>query len=82
MDTLRNPDFWKDYHSSVLNQIEKINDLLKDLWLASERPPFHFTDKIRLDEVVARVLETTKSALAARNLRVVNNVPMASVWMA
>jgi len=35
---LRNPDFWKDYHQNVQSQIERINDLLKDLWTASEIP--------------------------------------------
>ena len=72
---LRHPDFWKDYYKSVQGQMEKINDLLKDLWLASERPPFHFTDKIRLDEVVAKVLENMKPRLEAANLRVINEVP-------
>ena len=33
---LRNPDFWKDYHQNVQSQIERINNLLKDLWTASE----------------------------------------------
>lgn len=72
---LRNPDFWKDYYQNVQGQIEKINDLLKDLWLASERPPFHFADKVRLDEIVNQVIENMKSRLAARKLVVVNNIP-------
>jgi two-component system, probable response regulator PhcQ len=75
MANLRNPDFWKDYYQNVQQQIEKINDLLKDLWLASERPPFQFADKIRLDEIVAKVLKNTKPRLDAANLRVINNVP-------
>lgn len=74
-DKSRNPDFWKDYHQNALGQVEKINDLLKDLWLASERPPFHFTDQVRLDEVVARVLTTMKPALDARQFRVINEIP-------
>src|SRR5213594_4552114 len=39
---LRNPDFWKDYYRSVQAQVEKINNLLKDLWSASEKPSFEF----------------------------------------
>ena len=31
-DGLRNPDFWKEYYQNVQGQIEKINNLLKDLW--------------------------------------------------
>src|SRR5229473_3556136 len=33
---LRDPDFWRDYHSNVQGQIEKINNLLADLRSASE----------------------------------------------
>jgi two-component system probable response regulator PhcQ len=75
LENLRNPDFWKDYYQNVQGQVEKINDLLKDLWLASERPPFHFTDKIRLDETVAQVIAQMQPALAAAGLKVINNIP-------
>ena len=39
----RNPDFWMDYRQNALGQVDKINDLLKDLWLVSEKSalPFH-----------------------------------------
>src|SRR5688572_30111894 len=33
---LKNPEFWRDYYSNVQDQIEKINDLLKELWEASD----------------------------------------------
>src|SRR6185312_13616585 len=72
-----NAEFWKDYHQNALSQLEKINDLLKDLWLASERPPFHFTDEVQLREVVDRVLKEMKPALDARQLRVLNDIPSA-----
>src|SRR5271155_4209032 len=54
---LRNPDFWKDYHSNVQSQIQKINSLLKDLWVASENPSTPFADEISLREVVAESVE-------------------------
>lgn len=75
LNALRNPDFWKDYHQNAQGQVEKINDLLKDLWLASERPPFHFTDKIRLDELVAKVIDQMKPGLTAAGLEVINDIP-------
>src|SRR6185436_12672128 len=40
LDSLRNPDFWKEYYQNVQFQIERINNLLKDLWTASETPSF------------------------------------------
>ena len=52
LSALRQPDFWKEYYGSVQGQVEKINDLLKNLWLASENSPFQFSDKIVLSEIV------------------------------
>jgi two-component system probable response regulator PhcQ len=75
MTALRNPDFWKDYYQNVQGQVEKINDLLKDLWLASEKPPFQFMDKIRLDETVNKIVETMKPKLDSMKLKVTNKIP-------
>src|SRR5215467_13552724 len=50
---LRNPDFWREYYQNVQGQIGKINTLLKDLWIASERPTFVFADQVQLHRVVA-----------------------------
>src|SRR5215510_10146482 len=52
MQGLRNPDFWREYYQNVQWQIERINNLLKDLWTASESPPFQFADKVTLRDVV------------------------------
>src|SRR5689334_20050668 len=71
---LRNPDFWKDYYQNVQTQIERINNLLKDLWTASEKPSFQFADRVHLRQVVAESIEDLKSGFAARNSQVENNV--------
>lgn len=75
IETSPNQDFWKDYHKNALGQVDRINDLLKDLWLASERPPFHFTDRVHLDEAVNKVITAMKPLLDARQLRVINEIP-------
>ena len=72
---LRNPDFWKEYYQNVQGQIEKINNLLKDLWTASESPSFQFPDRVRLPAVVAGTVEQLKDALAAKDLKVENHIP-------
>jgi len=74
MDGLRNPDFWKEYYASVQSQIERINNLLKDLWTASEKPSFEFTDQVQLREVVDACFEPQKAAFAAKNIKVKNEV--------
>src|SRR3954469_10725832 len=42
LNSLRNPDFWKEYYQNVQGQVGKINNMLKDLWAASEKPVFAF----------------------------------------
>ncbi len=75
MNGLRNPDFWKEYYQNVQGQVEKINDLLKDLWLASEKPPFQFADRIRLDEMLPQLVQTMKSSFDAKKIQVENSIP-------
>src|SRR5437588_1712010 len=75
MAGLRNPDFWKEYYQNVQGQIEKINNMLKDLWVASENPTFAFKDQVQLRTVVVTVLDKMKEGFAAKNIQVENNVP-------
>ncbi|MEY2427639.1 MAG: two-component system, probable response regulator PhcQ [Verrucomicrobiota bacterium] len=75
MDSLRNPDFWQEYYQNVQGQIGKINNMLKDLWSASEKPAFAFADRVQLREVVAETISQLKDSLAAKNIQVDNRVP-------
>src|ERR1043166_934892 len=75
LNGLRNPDFWKEYYQNVQGQIAKINNMLKDLWTASERPAFAFADKVQLRSVVEETVQQLKEPLAAKNIQVANNIP-------
>ena len=75
VEGLRNPDFWKEYYANVQGQIEKINNMLKDLWSASEQPSFEFRDQVRLSQVLAEVLAQLQQPLAAKQLQVANDIP-------
>jgi two-component system probable response regulator PhcQ len=72
---LRNPEFWKDYYQNVQSQIEKINNMLKDLWAASATPTFAFKDEVSLREVANSVLLKLKDSFAAKNITVRNEIP-------
>jgi two-component system probable response regulator PhcQ len=72
---LRNPEFWKDYYHNVQNQIEKINNMLKDLWAVSETPAFAFEDDVSLHAVIASVIGKLKDSFAAKSVTVRNQVP-------
>jgi two-component system, probable response regulator PhcQ len=72
---LRNPDFWKEYYQNVQAQINRINNMLKDLWTASEKPAFAFGDVVQLREVVAESVEQLKDSFAAKEIQVENTIP-------
>ena len=71
---LRNPDFWKEYYQNVQGQISRINNMLKDLWTASEKPAFRFADRVQLRDVVTDSIEELKGGFAAKNIQVDNQV--------
>src|SRR5216684_3266919 len=75
LNGLRNPDFWKEYYQNVQIQIEKINNMLKDLWTASEKPAFEFADRVQLSQVVTDSVERLKESFAAKNIRVETDLP-------
>jgi two-component system probable response regulator PhcQ len=75
LNGLRNPDFWREYYQNVQGQIGKINNMLKDLWTASEKPTFEFSDRVHLHEVIADTIGRLKDGLAAKNIQVQNRIP-------
>ena len=76
VNSLRNPDFWKDYHQNVQSQIEKINGLLKDLWTASENPSAPFADEIVMFDIVTDAVKSLEEQFAARRITIQNRIPV------
>jgi two-component system probable response regulator PhcQ len=74
LNGLRNPDFWKEYYQNVQGQIGKINNMLKDLWSASEKPAFTFTDQVRLRDVINEIAGELKESFTAKGITVENSV--------
>ncbi len=66
---LRNPDFWKDYHQNVQSQIEKINDLLKDLCTASDNAA-PIEEEVSLRQIVDEALAGMRDQFGARRIEV------------
>jgi two-component system, probable response regulator PhcQ len=76
VNSLRNPEFWKEYHQNVQSQIEKINGLLKDLWTASENNAASpFADEVTVHQAVGAALEMFKNQFAARRIEIENRIP-------
>ena len=72
---LRNPDFWKEYYQNVQGQVEKINNMLKDLWTASEKPAFEFRDTVQVHTVVSDITAQLKDGFDAKAIKVENKIP-------
>ncbi len=71
---VHNVEFWGDYHKSVLIQVDKINNLLKDLWAASERPAAHSSMAFNLRSLVGETAASLKDGLTGKNISVENNI--------
>ena len=71
---LRNPDFWKEYYQNVQSQIERINNLLKDLWAASETAPASFPDQVKLRDVVNTAAKSLEAGFAAKQIQIDNQI--------
>jgi two-component system, probable response regulator PhcQ len=76
LESLRNPDFWKEYYQNVQGQIGKINNMLKDLWAASEKPTFTFGHSVHLHAVVEEEVVRLKQDFASKNIEVQNQIPL------
>ena len=75
LNGLRNPDFWREYYQNVQGQIEKINNMLKDLWSASEKPSFEFSDRVQLRTVVEETIARLRDGFAAKKITIENQIP-------
>ncbi|HJT25572.1 MAG TPA: response regulator, partial [bacterium] len=60
LEQLRNPDFWKDYYQKVQGQMDKVVNLLGDLWESSENKKAELSDRVQLRQVVAEALSQVK----------------------
>ena len=72
---LRDPDFWREYYQNAQMQLDKITNLLKDLWSAPEKPNFEFGDRVRVREVVEHELSLINSGFETKKITIVNEIP-------
>jgi two-component system probable response regulator PhcQ len=72
---IQHQEFWTDYHKNVLGQIDKINNLLKDLWAASEKPATQTTEKVNLHKLVNETVTGLGTAVAAQKIVIENLIP-------
>lgn len=71
----RDPDFWNDYHRDVQSQLARINLMLSELVSIAEHPPRPFSERVRLNEVVATVLARFQAELNSREIKREARIP-------
>ena len=75
-NSLRDPDFWRDYHQNAQGQIEKINALLGDLRTSADsNAATQFADEVSVSAAVGAALEMFKEQFAARKIEIENKIP-------
>lgn len=77
LEQLRNPDFWKDYYQKVQAQMDKVVNLLSDLWGSSEKPMVDLSDKVQLRQVVEEALGQVREDLEKKGITAENLIPAA-----
>jgi two-component system, probable response regulator PhcQ len=71
----KNPEFWTDYQRSAQQHLDKINNLLKELWVVAETPAVAFTDRVHLRDVITDVTVRLRESLAAKSIAVEIQIP-------
>ncbi len=72
---LRNPDFWKDYYQKVQGQMDKVVNLLGDLWESSEKNEIDLSEKIQIHKVLGEAVALVKPELDKKAITIENLVP-------
>ncbi len=71
----KHAEFWTDYHLSAQQHLEKINNLLKELWAVAETRGLAFTDRVHLHDVMLDVTMRLRESLAAKKVSVEIDIP-------
>ena len=71
----KNPEFWTEYQRTAQQHLDKINNLLKELWVVAETPAVAFTDRVHLRDVITDVTVRLRESLAAKSIAVEIQIP-------
>lgn len=71
----KNPEFWTEYQRTAQQHLDKINSLLKELWVVAETPAVAFTDKLHLRDVITEVTVQLREPLASKSIAVELQIP-------
>ena len=71
----KNVEFWTDYQRTAQQHLDKINSLLKELWVVAETPAVAFTDRVHLRDVITDMTVRLREPLASKSIVVEVQIP-------
>jgi two-component system probable response regulator PhcQ len=71
----KNSEFWTDYQRTAQQHLDKINNLLKELWVVAETPAVAFADRVHLRDVITDATVHLREPLAAKSIAVEIQIP-------
>ncbi|MBE7500718.1 MAG: response regulator [Verrucomicrobiales bacterium] len=74
LEQLRNPNFWQEFHRHVQSQVKTVLGLMHGL-SEETKQPFRFDTEMRVQASLEEALQAVGPELAARGIRVHNEVP-------
>jgi two-component system probable response regulator PhcQ len=72
---LRDPEFWKAYYLNAQTQLDKITNLLRDLWSAPEKPNSKNGARVQVRSAVDTEIARLKSGFDEKQITVENEIP-------
>ncbi|MBN2505926.1 MAG: hybrid sensor histidine kinase/response regulator [Verrucomicrobia bacterium] len=75
LNSLRNPDFWKDYHQNAQSQIQRVTQMLKDLGAASCQSSHAFTHTVHLQEAIDHARAALAPNLSEKSITLTCDIP-------
>jgi two-component system, probable response regulator PhcQ len=71
----KSPEFWTEIHATAQQQLDRINSLLRELWVVAEKPAVAFTDRVHLRDVISESTQRLRDALSSRAIAVEIDIP-------
>jgi two-component system, probable response regulator PhcQ len=74
-DQGKNREFWTEHQRCAQQHLDKINILLKELWMVADTPRIEFTDRVHLRDVISDSKVRQREILAAKNIAIEIQIP-------
>ena len=71
---IANSNFWNDYRNQISNQLDQVTQTSTDLWTMSNASNYHFSDEVKVYDVIAAVEDDFSEILSKYNIKIENQV--------